>query len=214
MNSPVVVDEMLAEREGQPTWEVARLFPNQGHWREEEYLSLESNHFVEFSHGFIEVLPMPTIEQQDIVAFLYQLLLAFVQGRQLGRVYVAPLPVLLWPGKYREPDIAFFSAAHPERLEGAYPQGADLLVEVVSGSSEDRRRDLVVKREEYARARVAEYWIVDPQQERIIVLRLEEDEYIEHGSFRAGATATSVLLAGFAVEVDAVFAAAGEKKEE
>lgn len=30
----------------------------------------------------------------------------------------------------------------------------------------------------------------------------------------AGATATSVLLAGFAVEVDAVFAAAGEKKEE
>jgi Uma2 family endonuclease len=45
-------------------------------------------------------------------------------------------------------------------------------MEVLSSDEEDRRRDLVLKRSEYARARVAEYWIVDPQKALITMLRL------------------------------------------
>lgn len=58
---------------GEPTWEIARLFPYQGEWSEEEYLALDTNHLIEFDHGSLEFLPMPDIGHQRVVAFLYRL---------------------------------------------------------------------------------------------------------------------------------------------
>lgn len=34
----------------EPAWDVARLFPPQGGWSEEEYLALPGNHLTEFDH--------------------------------------------------------------------------------------------------------------------------------------------------------------------
>jgi hypothetical protein len=59
-----------ATRQPEPTWEVAYLFPTQGSWSEEDYLSLHTNQLVEFSHGFLEVLPMPTTSHQLLVLYL------------------------------------------------------------------------------------------------------------------------------------------------
>jgi Uma2 family endonuclease len=80
-------------------------------------------------------------------------------------------------------------------------------MEVVSGGREDRRRDLVVKRAEYAAAGIAEYWIVDPDEKVILVLRLESGQYVEHGRFTDG-KAFSAALSGFAVSIADVWAAA------
>ena len=197
-------------RKGEPVWEIASLFPNQGYWSEEEYLILETNHFIEFSDGYIEVLPMPTRFHQSIVAFLYEAFLLFIRANQSGKLWFAPLPVKLWTQKYREPDLVFVAKENLAQLKGNYPEGADLVVEVVSGSKEDRERDLVTKRKEYAQAGISEYWIVDPKYKRITVLSLAQDTYLEHGKFEADDTATSVLLDGFAVAVNDVFAAAEE----
>ena len=81
----------------------------------------------------------------------------------------------------------------------------------MSDDEEDRQRDLEVKRLEYAQAGIAEYWIVDPLEHKILVLTLDGSTYRVAGEFGPGATATSVLLPGFNVSVDAVFAA-GERK--
>jgi Uma2 family endonuclease len=86
-------------------------------------------------------------------------------------------------------------------------------MEVVSDSPDDRERDLVTKRAEYARARIPEYWIVDPQEGRITVLRLEGDRYVVHGEFLKGSKASSVLLPGFVVDVTEAFAAGAEEIE-
>ena len=75
-------------------------------------------------------------------------------------------------------------------------------------SPDDPARDLVVKRSEYADAGIAEYWIVDPRTQCITVLTLRGQEYVEHGNFKTGEMATSLLLPGFQAEVSAVFAAA------
>jgi Uma2 family endonuclease len=83
---------------------------------------------------------------------------------------------------------------------------------VVSEGEENRERDLEIKRREYAKAGIAEYWIVDPQEQRITVLVLDGQTYRVHGVFAPGDQATSVLLPGFAVAVDAVFAAAGDEQ--
>src|SRR5207253_691059 len=166
----------------------------------------QTNHLVELSEGRLEVLPMPTPFHQRIAQFLYELLKAFVVARKLGEVFMAPLPVRLWHGKLREPDVLF---VRPGRIHNPHrpPEGADLAIEVVSEGEENRARDLVTKRQEYYLARVEEYWIVDPQERRIIVLVPGEGGYRVSGEFTLGMTAVSVLLPGFTVSVEATLAA-------
>ena len=195
--------DMVLEIETEPTWDVARLFPNQGQWSEEEYLALDTNNLVEFSHGQLEILPMPTEHHQDIVFFLAKLLDIFVNLRRLGKVLPASLRVQLWPGKFREPDVVFMSAANAHRRTNPFWLGADLVMEVVS--PDDPQRDTVIKRQEYAQAGIPEYWIVDPREEQITVLTLDGQRYAVHGQFDMGETATSVLLDGFQVSVTQVF---------
>ncbi len=202
----VIISPPAASRRGEPPWEVALLFPPQGEWSEAEYLALDTNYLVELSDGCLEVLPMPTVFHQLIVNYLHNLLEAFVAAHASGMVLFAPLPVRLWPGQFREPDIVY---CRPERVGNLHgqPQGADLVVEVVSEGEENRKRDLETKRGEYAKAGIAEYWIVDPQEQRITVLTLDGQTYWEHGLFGIGTQASSVLLPGFSVPVEAVFAA-------
>ena len=194
---------------GEPVWELARLFPSQGSWSEQDYLALDLGQLVEYSDGFIEVLPTPTLSHQRIVRYLFTLLSAFLAARRLdGEVLFAPLPVKVGKRQYREPDIVYLSAESLQALTGEYPSGGDLVIEVVSSGKSDRERDLVDKRYDYALAGIPEYWIVDPQEEVIIVLRLEGNEYAEHGRFVTGDIATSALLPGFSASVSDVWAAA------
>ena len=196
-----------APRKGQPTWEIAELFPTQGNWSEEEYLDLDTNRLVELSDGFIEVLPMPTVAHQFIVAFLWEALKAFVSARGAGKVLMAGLRVRLCSGKFREPDVVFLGAGH-DGQSSEYWSDVDLVMEVVSEGG--HTRDFVKKRRDYAQAGISEYWIVDMRKEEITVLKLVKGrrQYVEHGVFKSGSVATSALLNGFAVDVAAVFAAA------
>ena len=187
------------------TWEIAQLFPAQGHWSEEEYLALDTNHLIEFSQGQLDVLPMPTQSHQLLVIAPFELLRNYVRSRQLGTVLFAPMRVQLWPGKYREPDILFMCSDHDDRRSDKYWEGADLVMEVVS--PDDPQRDTVTKRREYAQAGIPEYWIVDPSDMSITVITLRGQEYALHGEFVAGESATSVLLDRFTVEVSSVFSA-------
>jgi Uma2 family endonuclease len=202
MSTQTTID-MVRERPD-VAWEIAPLLPAQGEWDEEDYLWLinHTNHLVEFSDGYIEVLPMPSPKHQKIVLFLYRMLFSFVEARSLGSLLVAPLSVRLWSGKFREPDLIFIFAEHADWEQEDCWNGADLVVEVVSPSKPDH--DLVTKRQEYAQAGIPEYWVVNPETETIIVLRLEHDHYAEHGEFKRGETATSALLIGFMVNVDAL----------
>ena len=152
---------------------------------------------------------MPTEEHQSIVLFLYSMLKAFVDERKLGKVLIAPFPVLLWETKYREPDVMFMLRAHARRRTNRYWRGADLVMEVVSRSPKDRARDLRTKRSEYARAGIGEYWIVDPATQSIVVLGLEENQYAQIGVHHARdrAIAESSLLRGFRVATRDAFKA-------
>lgn len=196
----------IRSRRGEPAWNLALLYPAQGEWSEAEYLALGTNRLVEFSDGCIEVLPMPSWIHQMIVKYLLRALDDFVESGNLGSVLVAPYPIRILPGKLREPDVLFLK---PNRVASKRrpPSGADLVIEVVSEGSENRERDLVTKRDEYAAAAIPEYWIVDPEMRTITVLTLSENAtvYSVHGEFRIGDRATSKLLEGFAVDVNVVF---------
>ena len=204
--SQVPTKPARAADEREPAWEVAYLFPAQGDWSAEDYLALNTNRLVELSEGCLEVLPMPTTAHQRLVLHLYGLLLAFTLARDLGEVLVAALRVRLGRDQFREPDVVFMQKEHADRIGEEFWEGADLVMEVVSGGKKDRHRDLVTKRREYARAGIPEYWIVDPNEERITVLRLDGTQYAVQGEFAKGTVATSHLLKGFSVDVTAAFA--------
>jgi Uma2 family endonuclease len=132
------------------------------------------------------------------------ILLAAVQQLS-GAIRFAPLRLRLWPGKFREPDIMLLRRADDPRRQENYWTGADLVIEVVS--EDDPERDLSTKRREYAQAGIPEYWIVDPRNETIAVLRLADASYTLHGQFSAGDSATSATLPALRVAVSTVFAA-------
>ena len=160
---------------GQPAWQVALLYPPQGSWTEQDYWELEGCRLIDFADGQVEVHEVPTREHQRMVLFLYRFFFAFIQGRYQGEVLTAPLPVHLWNDKYRGPDVVVVSSVRAEYC--GYPDGADLVIEVVSDDRTSRRRDLEIKPNEYAKAAVPEYWIVDPQDQTIRVGRLAGDHH-------------------------------------
>ena len=183
---------------------VLALLPPQGQWSQEAYLWLSehTNRLLEFTDGYIEVVPRPTDEHQTILAYLYQMFFAFLQVAG-GKVLFAPLRLRIRERKFREPDIILMRHADDPRRQNRFWLGADLVVEILSPDKPER--DLIEKRDDYAEAHIPEYWIVDPREATIMVLQLQGTAYVEHGVFRRGAQATSVVLDGFAVQVDAVF---------
>ena len=54
-----------------------------------------------------------------------------------------------------------------------------LVVEVVSPGKENEDRDYRYKRSEYAARGIAEYWIIDPERDRVMVLALVDGLYEE-----------------------------------
>ncbi len=146
--------------------------------------------------------PHPTHTHQLIVFELAIKMRAFVQKQNLGLVQIGPLPVRLWPGKIREPDILFVANEHSDRIaEQAYGP-PNLVVEVLSPST--RRTDRLEKTVEYARAGVSEYWIVDPNGRTVEVFILREGAYELLGKWEEGEEARSEVLAGFRLAVDEV----------
>ncbi|MGO9466617.1 MAG: Uma2 family endonuclease [Isosphaeraceae bacterium] len=180
------------------------LLPPQGNWTEEQYLVLTDhrNRLVEFTDGFLEVLPMPPDKHQNVLQCLFLAFFGVVQPGG-GKVHFAPLRLRIRRGKYREPDLLLLLSAADSRRRNRFWLGADLALEVVS--EEKPERDLVDKRGDYAEALVPEYWIVNPQAETITVLRLRGEAYEEAGIYRRGESAASTLLPNFSIAVAAVF---------
>src|SRR5581483_3939133 len=156
-----------------PGWNelLEEILPAQGEWSEEQYLVLTDHRtrLVEFTDGFLEVLPMPTDKHQTLLKFLFLAFFNYFETKG-GVVHFAPLRLRVRPRKFREPDLLVLLSASDQRRQDRFWDGADLALEVVS---EDKpERDLVDKRGDYAEAKVPEYWIVNPQTETVTVLKL------------------------------------------
>jgi Uma2 family endonuclease len=185
-------------RVGEPAWAIAKFFPRQGFWTEDDYFRIETEHFVELSNGCIEVLPMPTPLHQLIVMWLAEQLKAWNRDSQFGTVFVAPVPLKLPSGDYREPDVLIVPKSSATR-QSRNLSSAMFVLEVVSEGLENRNRDYVVKREVYAKAGIPEYWIVDPEEKLVTVLKLADSGYVIHGRFVQHEIASSSTLEEFSV---------------
>lgn len=117
--------------------------------------------------------PAPGTRHQRIVTDLVVHLGAFVRSHGLGELFVGPFDVLFAEGDYMEPDLVFVRRDRTELLSDRGVEGApDLLVEVLSPSTEKRDRGIKLAR--YRHFGVGEYWIIDAEARTVEVWKLSE----------------------------------------
>ena len=88
------------------------------------------------------------------------------------------------PLTIRAPDVAFVQRERipPEgEPEGFWAIAPDLVIEIISEST--GRKDRELKLGLYQKARVPEYWLVDPKSQQITVYHLKGGRYESVGSF-------------------------------
>jgi Uma2 family endonuclease len=81
----------------------------------------------------------------------------------------------------------------------------DLVIEIMSPGKENRDRDLLVKRQLYAKYGVAEYWIVDSENRLVKVYRLQKQQLENVATCRNGEEITTPILPGFRLNVSSIF---------
>jgi len=117
--------------------------------------------------GELYVTPAPSLRHQEISKRIFAALLEILEKPGLGRLFYAPLGVEFpATGEGVQPDLLFVSDERRGILADDWIRGApDLVIEILSPSTAERDRG--IKRDLYERQGVAEYWIVDPDQDAV-----------------------------------------------
>lgn len=163
----------------------------------------------ELIDGVHYVTAAPTVGHQELLGRLHLAIGNFLVGRrQLGRVFLSPLDVVLSYYDVVEPDLLFVAGDQQDILTEANVQGPPaLVVEILSPST--RRRDEGIKRELFEAKGIREYWIVDPRGLRVTVYRRgDEGQFSRLMELVAGQALNleTPLLPGFALSLDDLFA--------
>ena len=184
----------------------------------EEYLSYDdgTDNRYELIDGELFVLPPESGLNTTIAAYL------FVKMMEAGIPFhliklnccEVQVPALrLRDAQNRYSDLVVLREDHVEltrsrltiKLDMPPPQ---LIAEVVSPGRTNRDRDYIRKRDQYCRIGVQEYWIIDPQQQTVLVLALENAQYVEIGNFQGEQVISSRCFPAIQLTAGEVFAAA------
>ena len=161
----------------------------QGEYTVEDYYNWPEDERIELIDGVIYHVSMPSIKHQSIVGEIDFILKSFVKKKKgKCRVFGAGIDVRLDCDDKTMvvPDITV--VCKKDDFTEQYLNGApDLVVEVLSPST--RKKDMTLKLQKYVNAGVREYWIVDPDKNRITVYNFESEDTIEYSfsdSIKAG----------------------------
>lgn len=147
----------------------------------DDIMALPDGERAELIDGQIYYMACPNMIHQGL---LRELAFAFMSYQKNAgkpcQTYFAPCAVFIQRDKYNylEPDLFVICPKdeNDDRLQFNGCHGApDFVLEIVSPSS--RMMDFVRKHEKYAETGVREYWIVDPQTERVLVYHFEKDDF-------------------------------------
>lgn len=171
--------------------------------RMEFYKIVDENKKMEFINGEIVFQSPAKLRHVSAVGLLHTLLRTFVIKHELGFVGSEKMLVSLTRNDY-EPDICFFDKSKSQDFTPAQMQfsAPDLIVEVLSDPTAER--DRTTKFQDYAAHGVAEYWIVDAENETIEQYYLQTEEYALLLKAKDG-TIGSVVLPDFKIQIRAAF---------
>ena len=164
-------------------------------WTYEEYYKLDDDQRYEIIDGNLLRAPAPDTWHQDWSRDLFRVIDRHVTAQRLGKVFFAPVDVVLDAENTVQPDIVFIAMANAGIIQRRAIFGTpDLLVELISPSSV--RRDRYEKKDLYARFGAKEYWIGDPANKALEILTLKEGRYELHCCAEEKGKLVSLVLAG------------------
>jgi len=148
--------------------------------------------------------PAPSWVHQDISAAFVELIREFLRDKPC-KVFHAPFDVRLnadaGDDTVVQPDIVVI--CDRSKLSGTGCKGApDMVIEILSPST--ARHDRIRKLNEYRRAGVREYWIVDPDTKTVSVHILENGRYYV-ANYSDEDTVDVTVLNGCAIDLAEVF---------
>ena len=142
----------------------------------DDIYSLPDGQRAELVDGQIYYMALPSRKHQEISGELFGIIREYIRSKNGScRPYIAPFAVFLSEDNrnYVEPDISVI--CDPDKLNDKGCSGApDWIIEIVSPGS--RRMDYFTKLFKYRTAGVREYWIVDPDRNRITVYDFESED--------------------------------------
>jgi Uma2 family endonuclease len=183
--------------------ELQRLLREEAERRERFYRELREDQKAEFINGEVVVQSPAKVKHLNATKRLLKILDSYVEKHGLGTVFSEKALVCLSRNDY-EPNIVFYgsakaSALHPDQMKLPAP---DLVVEVLSASTEERGRG--IKIEDYGDHGVGEYWIVDPEGEVVEQHVLHASRY-QLESRKGDGELHSTVIKGLNVPVRAIF---------
>jgi Uma2 family endonuclease len=161
----------------------------------------------EIIDGDLFVTRAPHFDHQNIAGRILVALSLWSQQSGLGQAVMAPgvifsesdavIPDLIWVRNERLSQVLDDS--------GHLTAAPELVVEVLSGSTQDQKRDRETKLKLYSAYGVLEYWIVDREQKMIEVYRRDNGQLQRVLSLYANDVLTSPLLPDFQCSVGSIF---------
>jgi Uma2 family endonuclease len=156
----------------------------------------------ELIDGELIVSPSPKTRHQVLLGRLFLSFGNYVNEHGGGTVFLAPLDVLFSDRNVVEPDLIVIAEAETGIITEKNIQGVpSLLIEIVS----DPRLDRVRKRDLYATFGVPQYWIVDPDVDRVEVYRLEGGRYSKPEILEPGDALELDIFPGFRLDIARLF---------
>lgn len=154
--------------------------PKERIYTTEDIYALPEGQRAELINGQIYYMAPPSRRHQRLVGRLYQSISNYIDLKGGScEVYPAPFAVFLNEddATYVEPDLSVI--CDPGKLDDRGCSGApDWIIEVVSPGS--RKMDYSTKLFKYRSAGVREYWIADPDKNKITVWDFEGDDMEEY----------------------------------
>lgn len=132
----------------------------------DDYMAQYAETFHEWVEGVVVKMPPVTVQHDALTTYLRMLMAAYFRLNPIGRILGEPFVMRLDAiGRFREPDLQIILNGNPGQLTDTAMIGpADICIEVVSPESVER--DYGQKFNEYEKAGVHEYWIIDPIRQR------------------------------------------------
>jgi Uma2 family endonuclease len=128
----------------------------------------------ELSEGDLHVTPAPSPYHQWVSKQLQRQFEAYFEGRGLGRVFNAPVDVVLTSADVFQPDLVVVTN-RSQITQRAIEGPPAVVVEIVSESTSSY--DRTTKSRRYAALGVDHYWIVDPSQQAVECYRRRDAAY-------------------------------------
>jgi Uma2 family endonuclease len=144
----------------------------------EQWAALPDDALGELVDGRLVEEEVPDWIHEEVITWLASVLRPWVRGRG-GRIGGSGARIAVGDERGRRPDLVVFLRDKPP-ARGLITVVPDIVIEVVSASPEDQRRDRVEKVAEYAARGIAQYWLVDPSLTSFEVLMLADSGRYEH----------------------------------